>query len=290
MVRRTEPKTVDPYFGKIAFDEYVIHTQTTNISFVKMFRHLKEAGVKNNKFFLRLYDPTLAKVDPHSKRLTKDQKARVVAECVKNPWYFLREVARIPAPGQALKFELHRGNLAAVWAILNNFNPILLLPRQKGKTMSVAAILSWIYDFGTTNSQMLFSNKSVNDATNNLKRLKDIRGLHPDYIQEAVFDFADTNNVESIINAQRNNSIKTSGSPNSHEAADKQGRGSTMPIVWWDEFAFLKHNSVVYKSAAPAQSKIAEIAKQHGKPFSKIITTTPKRNGPTLRNQCSKIL
>ena len=166
MVRRTEPKTVDPYFGKIAFDEYVIHTQTTNISFVKMFRHLKEAGVKNNKFFLRLYDPTLAKVDPHSKRLTKDQKARVVAECVKNPWYFLREVARIPAPGQALKFELHRGNLAAVWAILNNFNPILLLPRQKGKTMSVAAILSWIYDFGTTNSQMLFSNKSVNDATN----------------------------------------------------------------------------------------------------------------------------
>lgn len=63
-----------------------------------------------------------------------------------------------------------------------------------------------------------------------------------------------------------------------------------MPIVWWDEFAFLKHNGVVYKSAAPAQSKIAEIAKQHGKPFSKIITTTPKCNGPTPRNQRSKIL
>jgi hypothetical protein len=276
MARRTEPKTIDPYFGKIAFDEYIIHTQTTNISFVKMFRHLKDVGVKNNKFFLRLYDPTLTKVDPHSKRLTKEQKARIIAECVKNPWYFLREVVRIPAPGQALKFELHRGNLAAVWAILNNFNPILLLPRQRGKTMSVAAILSWIYDFGTTNSQMLFSNKSTSDATNNLKRFKDIRGLHPDYIREAIFDFSDTNNIESIVNVQRNNSIKTSGSPTSREAADKQGRGSTMPDVWWDEFAFLKYNSIVYKSAAPAQSKIAEIAKQHGKPFSKIITTTPK--------------
>ena len=214
---------VDPYFGKVVYDDYTIHTTTKNISFVKLFKHLKEQGVSNNKFFLRLYDKSLMNVDPHNKRITREEKARVITEIVRNPWYFLREVARIPAPGKALRFELHRGNLAVVWAVLNNFNPILLLPRQKGKTMSVAAILAWIYDFGTTNSQMLFSNKSVADANNNLKRLKDIRGLLPDYVQDAIFNDEDTNNIESIINAKRNNSIKCSGSPNSHEAADKQG-------------------------------------------------------------------
>lgn len=266
---------VDPYFGKVMYDEYTIHTATKNISFIKLFRHLKDQGVKNNKFFLKLYDSSLMMVDPHSKHLTKEQKGKIIVEITRNPWYFLREVVRIPAPGKALRFELHRGNLAVVWAILNNFNPILLLPRQKGKTMSVAAILAWIYDYGTTNSQMLFSNKSVADANNNLKRLKDIRGLLPAFVQDAIFNDQDTNNIESIINYKRNNSIKCNGSPNSHEAADKQGRGMTTPILWLDEFAFLRHNGVVYKSAAPAQSKVAEIAKDNGKPFSKIITTTP---------------
>jgi hypothetical protein len=228
-------KEVDPYFGKVKFEDYTIHTKTKNISFIKLYKHLKDHDVINNKFFLRLYDSSLLDVDPHSKRLTQSEKEKIVVEVYRNPWYFLREVVRIPAPGKSLRFELHRGNLAVVWAILNNFNPILLLPRQKGKTISIAAILSWIYDYGTTNSQMLFSNKSVKDALNNLKRFKDIRGLLPDYLIAAITDDKDSNNIESIINAKRNNSISCQGSPNSIDAADRQGRGMTTPELWFDE-------------------------------------------------------
>lgn len=50
----------------------------------------------------------------------------------------------------------------------------------------------------------------------------------------------------------------------------------TTPFIWKDEFAFLKHSSYVFKSAGPAFSKVSEIAAANGKPYSKIITTTPR--------------
>jgi hypothetical protein len=255
--------------------DYYIQTQTRNTSFVKMYKYLKKIGVRNNKFFLKLYDPDLMDVNPHSSRLTEIQKKKIIAEVTRNPWYYLREVCLIPAPGAAIRFELHRGNLAALWSLFNNFNFFLLLPRQKGKTMSVAAGLTWIYHFGTTNTQMLFSNKAVSDAVNNLKRFKDITLLLPEYIQSGILDFTDTNNVESIVGAKRNNSIVTKGSANSTETADKMGRGMSVPILWYDEFAFLKHSETIYSAAAPAQSKVAEVARANGKPYCKVITTTP---------------
>lgn len=204
-------------------DEYHIHTESRNLTFIKMYRHLKATGVDNNKFFLKLYDTDLADIDPYAKKLTKEIKNKIVIECARNPWYYIREIVRIPAPGKALRFVLNRGNLALTWSILQNLNPILLLPRQQGKTIGVVAILSWIYFFGTTNSEMLFSNKSVSDAINNLKRLKDILGLLPEFIKDAVTGATDTNNIESTINSKRNNSIRTKGAPLSVEQADLMG-------------------------------------------------------------------
>lgn len=218
------PPKVDPHYGVVKYDDYVIHTQSSNRSFLKMYRTLKDNGVENNKFFLKLYDPDLMKVDPHSKRLTKEQKAKVLIEIVKNPFYFLREVVRIPVPGKALQFELNRGTLATIWSILNNLNIALLLPRQRGKTIGVASILTWIYDFGTSNSSLIFSNKSISDAYNNLKRFKDIRGQLPDYIQEAINDKKnDTYNTESVMSALRNNRVTCSGAAVNVEMADKNG-------------------------------------------------------------------
>lgn len=262
-------------FGQVDYDAYIIHTATRNKSFIKMYKTLKDMGVENNKFFLRLYDKDLLNVDPYSKRLTPAQQNKILIECNRNPYYYLREVVRIPTPGRASFFELDRGRLAITWAVLTNINFLVLLPRQCGKTISITCALSWIYDFGTSNSNMIFSNKSVGDANNNLKRLKDINGLLPEFIQKTIADHGDTNNVESIISVLRNNTINTNGQPNSAEMADKMGRGQTVPHLWYDEFAFLKYNDVVSRSAAPAQSKVASIAKANGKPFCKIISTTP---------------
>jgi hypothetical protein len=281
---------VNPFFGKVNYDDYVIHTTTSNKSFIQMFKTLKSLGIENNKFFLRLYDKDLMHVDPLSKRLTHEQKTKVINEIIRNPYYYIREVVRIPAPGANLKFELHRGNLAITWAIFNNINQIVVLPRQRGKTISIAVALSHIYHFGTTNTNMIFSNKSGKDAENNLKRLKDITLLLPDYLKESILSPKDANNIEYIWSYSRNNRILTSGEPRGAEEADKMGRGQTVPEVWYDEYAFLKYNSIIYAAAGPAQSRIAEVAKANGKPHSKIISTTPNNIDVPAGEECYKMI
>ena len=223
MAAASREASIKAMFGETVHPDYVIHTNTKNTSFIKMYSHLKKQGVKNNKFFLRLYDPDLLKVDPFSKKLTSEQKSKILVEITKNPYYFIREIIRIPIPGGVQNFEVHRGNLALTWAILNNLNLIVLLPRQKYKTVSIVATLIWIYYFGTNNTHMLFSNKELRDSKNNLKRFKDITQGLPEFIKDSILNNKDINNIENIWSANRNNKIDISGAPISPEMADKQG-------------------------------------------------------------------
>lgn len=284
-------------WGDTIYNDYIIHTTTKNTSFIKMYSHLKKKGIRNNKFFLRLYDQDLLRVDPFSKTLTPAQKSKILVEIAKNPYYFIREIVRIPIPGGLQSFEVHRGNLALTWAILNNLNLIVLLPRQRYKTISIICALIWVFYFGTDNTHMLFSNKELRDSKNNLKRFKDITGHFPQFIKDAILNNKDINNIENIWSKDRNNTIDTSGSPISPESADKQGRGMSIPVFWSDEFAFLKYNDIMYKAAAPAISKVSEIAERDGRPHTKIISTTPKeywariwKHIPYNLSNCWKIL
>ena len=77
---------------------YVIDTKTKNLSFLKMHRYLRDRGIQNNKFFLRLYDKDLIGVDPYSKKLTRAQELKIINECTKNPFFYLREIARVRIP------------------------------------------------------------------------------------------------------------------------------------------------------------------------------------------------
>ena len=46
--------------------------KTKNKSFLQLYDDLYKMGIKNNKFFLRLYDTTLQGIDPYSPVLPKD--------------------------------------------------------------------------------------------------------------------------------------------------------------------------------------------------------------------------
>ena len=52
-------------------------------------------------------------------------------------------------------------------------------------------------------------------------------------------------------------------------------RGFTSPLIWFDEFAFLKYNGIVFAAASPALSKASESAERNGTPYGKTISTTP---------------
>lgn len=226
---------VNSFYGNTNYTNYTIQTNTKNLSFIKVYQQLKERNVKNNKFFLRLYDADLLNVDPFSKYLTEQQKSKIITEIRKNPYYYLREIVRIPVPGGLQRFELHRGNLAITWAIINSLDFFILLPRQKYKTVSIAATLSWVYHFNTNNTHMLFGNKSLTDSKNNLKRFKDIVENLPQYIKDVILDSKDENNIEKISSALRNNKIDVAGPQISVQEADKAGRGMSLPIWWQDE-------------------------------------------------------
>lgn len=52
-------------------------------------------------------------------------------------------------------------------------------------------------------------------------------------------------------------------------------RGTTTPIVWYDELAFAKYIRDTYFAAAPAQSQARASAIEKGVPYGTVITTTP---------------
>ena len=61
-------------------------------------------------------------------------------------------------------------------------------------------------------------------------------------------------------------------------------RGGTVPLFWLDEWAFIKHNQIMFEAMRPANSTASRIAKENGTPYGLLITTTPKINWAFLFN------
>ena len=111
-----------------------IHYETTNLSFLKTHALLKSRGIKNNTFFLAIYDRSIIGLNYFDEdNLTQEQKLRILKECKINPWFFLREIFRVPETGGAVHFKLDIGNLAQTYVMLNNISYITERPRQTGK-------------------------------------------------------------------------------------------------------------------------------------------------------------
>lgn len=79
--------------------------ETTNFSFLSVHRELEKQGIRNNKFMLVLHDTSLLNIDPYNPKLTNEEKAKVMAECSINIWYFFREIVRLPVQGSRYMVE-----------------------------------------------------------------------------------------------------------------------------------------------------------------------------------------
>lgn len=237
--------------------EFIYDIHTRNISFIQTSVDLKKLGIKNHMFFLKLYDPSLKGIDPHSPFLSDDQVIRIINECIINPWYYLRECVRIPDQGNALgiPYQLNRANLAETWCLLHSIDHYEVIPRQIGKTQSAIAGINWIFLFGTTDSEFMFLNLSQERANENLTRLKDQRELLPPYLQfKIAFDeegneIKKIDNVKSLKNINNNNKIITKPSARSKESAERIGRGNTQTIQFYDEVEFTPFIKTIIEAA-----------------------------------------
>ena len=106
-------------------------TGTANKTFLQVASDLRTVGVKNYYFMLEIIDYSLVGVDPYDENLPMDIISRIITECTRNIWYYLREVSKIPQPGGvSIHFKANRGNIAQIWCTIHGIDSWLCLPRR----------------------------------------------------------------------------------------------------------------------------------------------------------------
>ena len=269
----------------VAPTKIYIQMETTNQSFVDMHFYLKRIGVKNNDFFLALYNPALAGVDPRDNSLPQHVKSMVLAEILANYWYFLREVVRLPSQGSSassgVRYRLDRAALAIHFLFVLNYNMYVELPRQTGKTTAARVRYLYVFNYGTTNSKIMFMHKDHSGSKENLAAVKEIRELLPNYLRMDSNigmngqKLKVQNTIVNLEHPSNHNSITTYPSARSADLADKMARGCTMPMQFYDEFAFIPYNEIIWAAAIPAFKRASLNAQLNHSPYGICITSTP---------------
>jgi hypothetical protein len=247
---------------------------TKNRSFVRLAALYKRMGIKNHAFMLALVNPLLKEVDPHDPDITNEQLAMVMAEIKINPWYFFREVARVPAlsGSEVRPLDANRGNIALIWTFFNHITIILIQPRQTGKSLITDLLMTTLMRHLCTNTTLSLVSKDDGLRRENVDRLKSILEDLPWYAQ--VKSKGEPNNGEELACLALGNKYKTHVPQASIKAALKLGRGLSSSIRQWDEGAYINNIEASYTAAQMAGGAADELAAQAGAPYGTIITTT----------------
>ena len=251
-----------------------VQTNTSNDSFIKMHYVLKEMGIENNAFFLALHQPELADVNPHDpENLSAEICCKIAIECKLNPWYYLREIVRIPAQGTpSVPFILNRASLFLFWAYFNSVSTYLVQPRQTGKTITSMALMVLLLYFTYVNTRIRLYTHSTQLIHSNVEKLKLIRDELPKYLVNLSKN--DVENKESIQYAQLKNVYVTSTSQASVASAFNVGRGDTILSNQLDELPFCINNRISYPVLMNAKNAAVRNARANNIPHGDIITTT----------------
>lgn len=246
---------------------------TPNKSFVDFCALLKSMGVKNYLFPLTLMQPELVGVDPFSPNLTEAQKVMIKVECQENPWYFIREVMRVPpaAGNTPVRLEANRGNISLWWCFLNHIDYFLVQIRQTGKSLNSDGISVWYQLFGAKNARSnLFTKGDL--FKEHINRLKKLRGLLPSFLVHITKK--DTDNQKEFTNLSQGNRMVVYIPQKDEDAARNLGRGLTVPHNHADEIAFLKNVHISLGVMLAGGGAAREEAARNGLPYGNIFTTT----------------
>lgn len=248
-------------------------TKTKNTSFLEFSALLKHMGVKNHLFMLALMQPDLQGVDPFDPMLSEEMKLKIKIECTFNPWYYIREVMRVPpaAGDTPMMLQANRGNISLWWSFLNHIDYFLVQIRQTGKSLNSDGISVWYQVFGARNSRSnLFTKGDL--FKEHIARLKKLRGLLPKYLVNIVKK--DTDNQKEFTNMSQGNRMVVYIPQKDEEAARNLGRGLTTPHSHTDEIAFLKNVHISLGVMLAGGGAAREEAARNGLPFGNIFTTT----------------
>jgi hypothetical protein len=251
-----------------------LHLDTTNRSWLEMASLYRYMGVTNHAWPLALINPRLKDVDPFDENLSMEDRTAVAVECKINPWYYFREIARIPAGSgeDAVPMRANRGNLALYWCFMNHVMTFLIQIRQTGKSVSVDALVTWLLNIRCRATDINMLTKDDSLRSKQVQRLKDMDSELPYYLKQRTK--LDANNTEMITVKSLSNAFRVFVPQGSPKAADKVGRGFTSPIFLDDEGPFQSNADISIPAALMAGNDARDRAARNNEPYGTIFTTT----------------
>lgn len=252
----------------------VVHGNTTNTSWLRHADLLNKMGVKNYASILALMDSRLIGIDPFDPDLDMIHKERILVECFENPWYYFREIARVPptASGNPFKLRAERGNIALFFLTLNSIDTGFTQIRQTGKSLNCFELIDYLLLIKCVNTKIAFMTKDNGLRGDSVSQLKQIRKHLPAFIANYHKEEAD-NGIEITVK-NMNNSLKTMVPGANHAEAIKRGRGFTVPISIIDEPAYCDNIHVTYPSLASSSDAASDEARLAGQPTFKLLPCT----------------
>jgi hypothetical protein len=142
-------------------------------------------------------------------------------------------------------------------------------------TIGAITIESHLIYLAGRNMEIAMITKDSGLLQANVSRLKGIRDELPEWM---IFKQSkDSDNKEGVIYSKLNNIYSTHIGNMSPRAADKVGRGLSVPDIHYDEPPWINNFKVIWDAAKPAMSKAGENARKNGMPSATILTTTASR-------------
>ena len=252
----------------------IVHSSTTNTSFLRFVKTLKVMGVKNHAWPLTLIQPELEGVDPFDPRISNENMVRVINECRWNPWYYFREIARFPAKGggKPIQFQANRGNMSMLWCFFNHIDYALIMIRQSGKSGSTDQLHNYVLNVAGLGTTIQLLTKDHQLRKSNIERIKSIREQLPDYMKQWTREDAD--NTHEVTCKILDNKLLSGVGQRNEDSAENLGRGLTAAILHIDEFPYIPNIHVSLPVALAGGTAARDIAKSAGGFYGNIFTTT----------------
>jgi hypothetical protein len=256
------------------YPKAIVHLNTTNRSFVELSLLYRDMGVKNHAFLLALHNPELQDIDPHDPNLSVESILKVAHEAKHNPWYFFREILKVPAVGsvEPVCFRAHRGNIALYWLFFNHVMTILEQVRQTGKSLAARALIVYLMNIGAYRTQINLLTKDDSLRVDSLIRIRELQDNLVYYLNQKQPD--DIANTERLTISKYHNEFKAHVPNKSPKAALNIGRGLTSPIFHIDEAAFISNIGIILPAALAAGVAARDMAHNANRPYGTLITTT----------------
>ena len=258
------------------WDKYpnaIVDTSSRNESWVKMAAKYKAMGVKHWYMMLALIQPELQKWDPFDPNLPEHIVQMMMLECEENPWYFFREIQRVPAKsgGGSHPLRANRGNIAMFWCVLNSFITYVQQIRQTGKSLNTRAVVNYFHNVAARDSMhILFTKGDLRKEE--IKEYKLMRDLLPKWMW--YLHPKDADNQHEFTTLSRGNRTKSYVPQGDPEAANGVGRGTTPTLVTGDEVPFLPYAEISIPSLIAATTASFDEARANGSMHGILYTTT----------------